>query len=297
VKRLLHTLLFVVCVASARADDGGHPVTLWEARGQHNVVYLLGSIHMLRAGDHPLPTVVDRAYDEAEVLVMELDMDDLDPVATQTAFTEAGVLRNGTTLADLMGDAAYAEAERLAADADIPIDMLAQSEPWLAAMTVEMMLLYRVGFDPLFGVEMTMTRRASKDGKTIEGLESVGEQLSFLDGLSLQAQREMLLQTLEEGATLTESIDELISAWRHGDTSTLEEGLLAGLEEHVELNQVLVVDRNRRWVTRIEELLDDEQDYLVIVGALHLVGRNGLPHLLESAGTPIRQLSEPPSLR
>ena len=103
---------------------------------------------------------------------------------------------------------------------DIPLDMLAQSEPWLAAMTVELMMLYRIGFDPLLGVEMIMTTRATQDGKPIEGLETIDEQLSFLDGLPLEAQREMLLQTLAEGAALSESIDELIDAWRYGDTRT-----------------------------------------------------------------------------
>lgn len=296
-KRPAHVLLVAVLFATAYAGEEGHRVTLWEARGEHNIVYLLGSIHMLRAGDHPLPSVVDRAYEDAEVLVMELDMDDLDPVAAQASFNETGVLRDGTTLADLMGDSAYAEAKRLAAAVDIPIDLLAQSEPWLAALTVEMLLLYRIGFDPQLGIEMTMTRRAAADGKAIEGLESVGEQLSFLDGLSPAAQRDMLLQSLEDGAAIPESVDDMIRAWRHGDTAALEEGLLAGIERHAELNEALVAGRNRRWAERIAELLDDDDDYLVVVGALHLVGENGVPRLLEAAGIPIRQLSESPSLR
>ena len=56
--------------------------------------------------------VIDEAYDDAEVIVMELDMDDLDPAYTQAAFNRAGVMSDGTTLRDLMGDAAYAEAEQ-----------------------------------------------------------------------------------------------------------------------------------------------------------------------------------------
>ena len=200
-------LLLCVLAFAAWSDDGSHPVTLWRADGSSNTIYILGSIHMLREKDHPLPQVIDDAYADAEIIVMELDMDDLDPAYTQAAFTRAGVISDGTTLKDLMGDAAYAEAEEAAAVIDIPLEMLAQSEPWLAAMTVELMMLYRIGFDPLLGIEMTVTNRASQDGKPIEGLETVDEQLSFLDGLPLEAQREMLLQTLAEGASLSESID------------------------------------------------------------------------------------------
>ena len=295
--RLASGLLLCVLAFAAWGDDNSHPVTLWRADGASNSVYILGSIHMLREEDHPLPQIIDEVYADAEIIVMELDMDDLDPAYTQAAFNRAGVMSDGTTLQDLMGDAAYAEAEEAAAIIDIPLEMLAQSEPWLAAMTVELMMLYRIGFNPLLGIEMTMTTRATQDGKPIEGLETVDEQLSFLDGLPLDAQREMLLQTLAEGAALSESIDELIDAWRHGDTTTLEEGLLSSIGEQSALSDALVTNRNRRWAETIATWLDDDRDYLVVVGALHLVGDEGVPNLLADKGIGIHQLREQAGLR
>jgi len=295
--RFVCSFLLCVCSWQVLADTSGHPVTLWRADGHSNSIYLLGSIHLLRAEDHPLPTVIDAAYDDAEVLIMELDMDDLDSAATQQLFNQSGLLHDGTTLSEVMGEDAYERAAAAAEAIDIPIEMLAQSEPWLAAITVEMMSLYRIGFNPMLGIEMHMTSRAMGDGKPIEGLEEVREQLQFLDGLSLQAQRDMLIQTLEEGAAMSETIDELIHAWRHGDIDTLESGLLESLGQHEELHDVLVTQRNRRWVEQIDELLDDSDDYLVIVGAMHLVGADGVPNLLAEKGVQIRQLSEPPGLR
>ena len=295
--RLASGLLLCVLAFAAWGDDNSHPVTLWRADGASNSVYILGSIHMLREEDHPLPQIIDEVYADAEIIVMELDMDDLDPAYTQAAFNRAGVMSDGTTLQDLMGDDAYAEATEAAAAIDIPLEMLAQSEPWLAAMTVELMMLYRIGFNPLLGIEMTMTTRATQDGKPIEGLETVDEQLSFLDGLPLEAQREMLLQTLAEGAALSESIDELIDAWRHGDTTTLEEGLLSSIGEQSVLSDALVTNRNRRWAETIATWLDDDRDYLVIVGALHLVGDEGVPNLLVNKGIGIHQLREQAGLR
>ena len=293
------TCILLLCILSgcALADTEGHPVTLWRAQGISNSVYLLGSIHLLRAEDHPLPAVIDAAYDDAEVLIMELDMDDIDAALTQRLFTQSGVLSDGTTLRDLMGEELYLRAEAAAELSDIPIDLLAQSKPWLAAITVEMMALYRIGFNPTLGVEMHMTSRAVADGKPIEGLEAIEDQLGFLDGLSLQAQRELLIQTLEDSANMGESIDAMIRAWRYGDIDFLESGLLDSFAEHEELNEKLVTNRNRRWVSQITELLDDRDDYLIIVGALHLVGDAGVPNLLAQNGIEILQLSEPASIR
>ena len=293
-KRLV---LLALLALPVHADESGHPVTLWEVSGTTNSVYLLGSIHLLREQDYPLPTALAAAYDDADVLIMEIDMDDLDPIATQSAFTRYGILQDDTTLRDLMGDTLYQQAVVAADVIDIPLDLLNKTEPWYAAMTVEIMVLNRIGFDPMLGVEMHMMSKAKSDGKRIDGLETIEQQLQFLDGMSLQAQREMLMSTLEESAKLGDLMDDVIDAWRHGDIAALETGMLNDLEKHAELNKVLVTDRNARWVEQIEDLLDDDEDYLIIVGALHLVGENGVPKQLDRNGYKVHQLSEPPTLR
>jgi uncharacterized protein YbaP (TraB family) len=164
-------------------------------------------------------------------------------------------------------------------------------------MTIELMMLSRVGFNPALGIEMYMLTKATRDGKTVDRLETVEEQIQFLDSMSLPAQREMLISTLNDSARLAGMMDELIDAWRHGDIVTLESDMLEDMQKHVELNKALVTDRNGRWVAQIENLLKDDKDYLIIVGALHLVGQDGVPKQLLRNGHEVRQLSEPPTVR
>jgi len=294
--KMLFGTLLLLTFSSVSGDSNGHPVTMWRATGVTNTVYLLGSIHLLRPEDLPLPSVMDAAYDDAEVLIMELDMDDLGSDVTQL-FAKKGMLQDGATLRQVMGERDFARAAAAAETIDIPIELLAHSEPWLAAVTVEMMMFYRIGFNPMLGVEMQMVSRAARDGKPIEGLETAEEQTAFLDGLSIETQREMLLQTLEEGAKIDESIDEIIHAWRNGDIAALESGLLQDMAKNEELNEALVNSRNRRWAAEISGLLDDDDDYLIIVGALHLVGEQGVPRLLARDGVEIVQLSQPPAVQ
>lgn len=279
------------------ADEQGHRVTLWHVQGEHNSIYLLGSIHLLRPQDYPLPSILDKAYDDAEVLIMEVDMDDLDPFAAQAAFIAHGVLHDDTTLRDLMGEDLYQQAFDAAERIDIPLDMLKKTEPWYAAITVEILILNRIGFNPELGIDMHMMSKAVADGKPIHGLETIEEQIKFLDGMSLATQREMLLSTLEEGAELGEMMHKLIEAWRYGDIDYLNDELLDSFSDNPELKKALITDRNARWVDYIDALLDDDDDYLIIVGALHLVGDQGVPELLEQRGVDVRQLSESPSLQ
>ncbi len=286
-------LLFLLLTGTAAADSSGHPLTLWLAEGAHNRIYLLGSVHLLRASDHPLPPAIDSAYADADALVMELDMDDIDPAAMQALVNELGVLKGDATLSDLMGDELYKQAQAAAARIDIPLELLAKSEPWLAAITIEQLALNRLGFNPLYGVEMHLSSKAMTDGKEIHGLETVDEQLNFLDGLSLDTQRDLLLQTLEENADSAKLMDSIISAWRHGDLEFLEDNMLDDMAKYPELLSALVVNRNRRWVDSIDDLLNDSIDYLIVVGTLHLVGADGVPELLAKRGVSIRQLHQP----
>jgi uncharacterized protein YbaP (TraB family) len=250
--------------------ESGHPLSMWRIDGISNSIYLLGSIHMLREKDYPIPSAIYEAYEEAETLIMEIDMDDIDPVAEQAIATELGLIQDGRALRDLMGPELYAEAESLAEELQIPLKLLENSEPWYAAINVEMVMLMRIGFNPTHGVEY-----------------------HFSDNLSPDAQREMLIQTMSDSMELTEIMDEMVNAWYYGDVKFLEDTLLADMQDLEELHETIVVNRNKNWVEKIQQLLNKKDDYLIIVGALHLVGEEGVPHLLSQRGHDVVQLHQP----
>ncbi len=290
--RRLAALALLLAAAPAGAE-AGHPLTLWRVDGVENRVYLLGSVHLLRPEDHPLPAGIEDAYHDADTLVMEMDVDDVDPAAVQALIKELGTIESDRGLPGLMGADAWTRAQALAADVQIPLAALTRSEPWLAAITVEQLMLARLGFDPEYGIERWLAAKAAADGKEVIGLETVREQLGFLDGMSLEAQRELLLQSLEESAGIESMMDELVCAWRYGDIGLLERRMLSDMDDYPELYEAVVVQRNRRWAKRIEALAKDDDDYLVVVGALHLVGEDGLPALLRARGHAVLQLRNP----
>jgi len=276
----------------AHAQSSGHALPLWQIDGTGNRIWLLGSVHMLRESDHPLPAAFYDAYQNADALIMELDVTTVDPVATQAMVNELGMIQDGRRLGDLLGESDYSEALGLAERINIPLAMLAGAEPWLAAVTIDVLMLTRLGFSPANGVEMRFAERAADDGKAISGLETERQQLEMLDGLSAAAQRDLLLQTLAEGEDVESAMNELVDSWRRGDSAQLESGLLQDIRKYPEIYQAILVRRNENWVGQITELLDDRQDYLIIVGAMHLVGDDGLPSLLQKKGIAVSQLRQ-----
>ena len=85
------------------------------------------------------------------------------------------------------------------------------------------------------------------------------------------------------------ALDAIVSAWRRGDTKVLEQLLGEGLEAFPGLYRQLITDRNRKWLPTIIGLIKDDHDYLVVVGALHLVGKDGLVELLQRQGYEVVQ--------
>ena len=289
--RLAALLLAVAALCAGPAADASERNVLWTVRGEHNTVHLLGSIHVLRPGDVDLPRAALEAYADAEQLVMEIDLDDpavADPTALLGTMQRTALLPEGESLRSVMGDDYAAIAGRVR-ESGLDLAVFDRFAPWFVATMLLQLELAQRGFQPELGIEQQLVDRAVRDGKPIEGLETAEQQFAVLAGLPLPEQKRFLLMTLGETDRLDEEIEDLLAAWRSGDADALEDMLSAAFEEFPELYRPLTEDRNRAWVERLEELLEDRDDYLVVVGALHLVGRHSVVDLLRQRGHTVTQ--------
>jgi uncharacterized protein YbaP (TraB family) len=216
-------------------------------------------------------------------------MDDLDPVEAQQVTMELGMQPAGQSLQQQLGKSTYAKLETRAREVGVDPELLNRFKPWFAGMTLMQLQLMKMGLAPSSGVEQRFTTRATTDKKPIHGLETLREQLGMLAGLPDKQQREFLLYSIEDADRMEEEIDDLLSAWRRGDTKALAQLLAEGFERYPDLYRPLTTERNRRWLGQVEGLLDDREDYLVVVGTLHLVGKDSLIDLLEGKGHRVLQ--------
>jgi len=258
--------------------------SVWSMKGARNTVYLAGSVHALPKDDAAFPEQLERAYQAADVVVLEVDLDDMNPLDAIKFITTHGTLPADQTLVDIVGAEPYARVRKLAASLEVPETVIAKLEPWSAALILTQYALTKTGFDPQLGIDMQITERARADNKSVEGLETVIDQLSVFDARSFEEQTRFLLDSAEDVPQLNEDLQELITAWRTGDLRALEKAFIEERAKSPELYDALLGVRNRKWLPQIEALLKEERDYLVVVGALHYVGRDGLLALLRKDG-------------
>jgi uncharacterized protein len=275
-------LTCLILAAAVRADTALH--SLWALRGKHNTVYILGSIHVLRPSDYPLSPAVLDAYSSAKSIYMEVNLQEIDPQQMQSELLASALLPKGLSLPSILGRPRYDRAGALAHDVGVELSTFDQFAPWFAAEAISVLQLTQLGFQPESGVEMYFLERARSDGKPVAGLETVHDQIALFEAMSMDAQADYLLTSLEQARDLPKEVDAMVRAWQRGDTGWFESQLKSELGRDPKLYQSLLVARNRKWLPKIEALLNDDRNYLVIVGTGHLVGQGSVLDLLKKDG-------------
>jgi len=264
--------------------------TLWKVAGKNNTLYLLGTIHVMPDNIYPLPQAYYDAFEDAEKLVFEIDESIQDQAAMQASVLEFAQLPKGKKLKDVIGDENYAEIRALAKKNKVPMMMIEPFDPWFSGTTLTAMEYLNAGFSPDNGVDQHFMRKAQQAGKPILGLESIEDQFSIFDSMSIDSQVEMLVEVLKKEVDVKEFAYEMLEDWQSGDMQGLEELFMAEFKQAPEMYDALLVKRNHNWLEQFQPMLRDTDDYLVVVGTAHMLGDDGMVSLLENQGYEVEQL-------
>jgi len=282
------TAIAITMVLAAAAADA--KTFAWKVAGKGGAVYLVGSVHLLSSDFYPLPPSLDAAYKDSDLLLEEVDMAELTDPVSQMALLSKGMLPSSTPLDTVISPATYALLTKRAEALGVPAAPFKMLKPWMAALTLVQLEWQQAGFDPQLGLDKHFYDRAKADGKTTQGLETSEYQVSRLDGLSMEQQERLLAESVKELDEERANMKKLVDGWRAGDVAAVERIVLSELKAEPALYQRLLVERNRNWLPKIEALFARPRRALVVVGAAHLVGPDGLIAALKAKGYTVEQL-------
>ena len=199
-----------------------------------------------------------------------------------SAFLNRMFYQDGTLLANLLGEPLFARASQLLSLYGIPGELATTMKPWAAYVTLSM----PPDSGPL-PLDMVLSLRASGQGKSVYGLETLEEQVASLAGLEPDVQKELLRDTVCHYKTVQQDIEEmkqLYLARDLGGLMSMTEKYDVQSDAHYEdFMESLLWERNGRMFQRMEEHLKAGNSFIA-VGALHLPGAKGLLRMLESDG-------------
>lgn len=281
--------------AAAPAAKGTERPLLWKVSDADNDVYLLGSFHLLKPDDYPMPADIDRAFDDAESLLFEVDPREMTAPETVAMIQKYMAYDNGQSLSKVLPKVTLDRLATLVSASGSSVQALEQSEPWAVSLGLVIGVSQAMGFKPDLGLDRHLMDRAAKAGKPAGGLETVDDQMKAMDAVPYAEQAQGLDEFLQDPKKAMQQLQDMHSWWRTGDVERLDKDMRAEMAAKTPQSyKLLDVDRNNAWLPQVEKRLTGSKsdDTLVVVGALHLLGADGLVEKLKAKGYKVERVCE-----
>ena len=290
---ILSTVLILLVSASANAQQKQPPAALkhclWEVAGLSNKVFLLGSLHVLKRDAYPLAKEINHAYSQSPTVVFETDIGGMMDPSVQAKMLSMGVYPEGESLLQNISGDMRRDLQKKMADLGLSMEQFARFKPWLLAVTLTTLELQRLGFSPAYGIDVHYYGRAQSDKKRIDFFEPIDYQLDLLGNMDDEDQTAFLGQTLKDLEIAGEMADDMMTYWQKGQADKLYSLLYKSFEGYSEIEDRLLLQRNKDWIDKIETLLAEPENVFIVVGAGHLVGPEGVVALLSEKGYKVKQ--------
>jgi len=275
--------------AKSTAVQQTHKSSLWSIETQSNKFYLLGSLHLLKQDSYPLAAAIGSAYADSRKIVFETDIAALQEPAMQAKLLQLGLYPEGSNLLQDLDGRTRQLLEKKMGALGLPLEQFARFKPWFIALTLTTLELQRMGFSPLYGLDVHFFNKARTDAKEIGFLEPAEFQLNLLGKMVKKDQIAFLNQTLKDLEVVNELAADLVKFWKAGNAKGLHELLFRSFKDYPDIHDRLLIQRNKKWVEEIEVLMRENKNVLFVVGAGHLVGPESVVDLLQKRGYKVKQ--------
>ena len=265
---------------------------LWKVSDQDNSIYLLGSFHLLKADDYPLSPDIDTVFAEAENLVFEVPPSQLtDPLLAQKMQEMAGFSDGGSLSQVLPPDVREKMGQVLGDDRVAQMETM---EPWFINLGLLIGISQQMGFRADQGLDLHIARMAEAANKPVSGLETAEEQLAVLDASPMDEQIAGLRDFFNKPGEVPKLLNETHDAWRTADVARLNSLVIDEVRKETPVTyRIINVERNDAWVPKLQQMLDggtEGNDTLVVVGAMHLIGADGVVEKLRAKGYQVERI-------
>ncbi|MGN6689997.1 MAG: TraB/GumN family protein [Sphingopyxis sp.] len=262
---------------------------LWTVKDADTTIYLFGTVHVLKPGLDWFAGPVKRAFDKSDELVLEMVLPEDQAEAAKVTMPLA-MDKSGTTLSTKLDPDALKAYQAALTSLGVPVAAFDAFKPWFAAVTLSVLPLTKLGYDPTQGAEMQLTAAAKAASKPISGFETLEEQLGFFDAVPENGQIAFLNATVKDIDKLGPTLDTMVGQWSKGDTVNLAATMNESMAATPELTKILLWDRNARWADQIKTRLDKPGTVFVAVGAGHLAGQKSVQDYLKDLGVRVQRV-------
>lgn len=253
-------------------------------------MYIGGTIHVLRSGDFPLPKEFDEAYNQSDYVVFETDLALANSQTLQRMLAQKMMLPPNQTLSAVLSSKTYAKLKAYVNEQGYKIEMFDRMQPWAVMLTLSQLKLSSIGIDQN-GVDSYYNQRSLADRLPQRYLESIEEQSAIITEIGKGEEDAVVLQTLMDMDELSSMMSWMVMEWREGRTERLTHELVDEMKNvSPKMYRIVLKQRNEAWMPKLLGMLKGEKRGFVLVGAMHLLGQDGLLEQFKREGYNVEYL-------
>ena len=288
------TLLFAALCVLVSPETGAvnDRALFWQVQSTTAQVYLLGSIHYADQSFYPMRTEIEKAFDSADHLVVEINIDEDKAQKYRELVLQQGSFKGEKTIRDAISEETFQQLQFHLRRLGMPLEMVQKQKPGMLVLTLTAVQVMKMGFMPEMGIDAYFLKQALAGDKNIIELETIEEQMDiFLNVTDGDLLLRETLYSMDEAEFL---MMDMMVCWKRGDIACLErilfEDALSTYPAFAGIYDTLFFQRNEDMANEIQAFLKSKGTYFVVIGAGHLVGNKGIPELLEEAGFTVRRM-------
>ena len=288
-KKLVSASILLGC--SLVANTAHAQSSVWQVSKGNDSLFIGGTVHILPKAEMPLPVEFNHAYEQADTIVFEAPVPD--PADTNAQMQMLGALSytNNETLSEKLEPEVKASLENKLSEFGANLEKLDGFRPAMVSIVLMSMELQKQNLMGE-GVDAYYTKKATKDNKTKNYLETMEFQLELYKTMGQGNENDFIKRNLAELNNYNDIFKGLLTAWREGDTDTLNKVAVEKMQKNDPKSyKQLFKDRNNNWLPKVEAMFNNDSNEFVLVGAGHLVGEDSLLTLLENKGYSVSLVS------
>ena len=259
-----------------------------EGNGLATPSYLFGTHHMAPADFLDSFKQLPEVMEQTQAVVGEIDMTG-NPMQLQMDMAPYMMAPSDSTLSQLVTPEVLADMSAkfkpLAPMEGMELAMFEPMRPMVVTTLVSLSMVQKSmpGFDPSQQLDTRFQRLYKEAGKKVIPLETAKQQAELLYcTVPIARQLETLQESLDNPEKIEQQAEKLNASYIKQDLDALFQ-LTREEDDQPEFMIALLDRRNHNWMQQLPSIMS-EQPSLIVVGALHLAGEEGLVNLLRSAG-------------
>ena len=262
----------------------------WEVKKDNKTMYLIATMHPINNDYEYFTKTIKEILKNTDVLAVEINPSEDELLK----FNVEGTYSGGKSIEDELNKKQIKNLKSICKEVNYDYEKIKVLKPYLIVNNLQSILYERAGLAMETFDDMLVKNSLKKNKRVVE-LETIGFQVNLLNkvnginALKVNLDIHKDGKFIENGKDIINYSKDLMDGYSKGDTKVMEEAVKIQKQNKKEYN-LMIKDRNRNMVKKMEGFFNENGVYTIAVGSLHFFGEDGIVNIMKDKGYEVTRI-------